>query len=144
MGKYANLEERLLANSVRADFVFPEQDWSRFLYDGTFCWIWTGPYRTSGYPQISFRFKSGPRKGKVKTDGAHRVSLRVFRGRTLRAKYVARHLCNNRCCINPMHLRGGTHAQNTDDMMKAGTHRTPFVKPDSPNHTSNRLKTPWE
>lgn len=129
--KYESLEARLLANSVRADLILPESDWGQFFYGDSFCWLWCGATRqgkTHKYPAISRRMKSGPRKGKVVSDGAHRVSLRVFRGRTLRAKYVARHLCNNSLCINPMHLMGGTRKQNTADMMKAGRHYTPWRK----------------
>lgn len=144
MGKYASLEDRLLANSVRADFIFPEAEWHRFIYDETFCWIWSGPYGTNRRPHIGFRYKSGPRKGKVRTEGASRVSIRTFRGRTIRKDYVVRHLCNNNACINPMHLRGGSRKQNTADSIEAGTHRTPFAKPGSANHTSSKVRSTWE
>lgn len=125
------MEDRLLANSARADYLLPQAEWGSYLYDGTFCWLWLGatkPANVLRYPTISARWKAGPRKGKVKTDGAHRVSLRVFRGRTLRKDYVARHLCNNSLCINPMHLSGGTRKQNTAGMMESGRHRSPWVK----------------
>ena len=31
------------------------------------------------------------------------------------------HSCRNRHCVNPNHLRWGTHQDNTDDMMRDGT-----------------------
>ena len=36
-------------------------------------------------------------------------------GRAPRTREVVRHLCNNRACINPKHLRVGTQRQNLND-----------------------------
>lgn len=32
--------------------------------------------------------------------------------------WIVMHICDNRPCINPEHLKLGTHQENTDDMMK--------------------------
>ena len=121
MAKYADMGERLRANSIlSADKVF----------NATPCWEWVGKFR-NGYPAMTMRYKSGPRKGKVATVGAHRVSVQFFhKGKRVTPKTVIRHLCNNPRCVNPGHLKGGTASQNVRDAIKACTHKTPFRDPE--------------
>ena len=125
MAKYKNLEERLLANSVRADMIGEHS----CFYNDEFCWLWLGKYR-GGYPAITRRYKSGPRKGKVYNTGAHRLSIIVFKGRRMTPKMVGKHLCNVSGCINPSHLEGGTQASNVQQCVKDKRHKTPFRDPD--------------
>jgi predicted DNA-binding protein YlxM (UPF0122 family) len=40
--------------------------------------------------------------------------------------YVVRHLCNNRKCCNPFHLKHGSPKENTQDSINCGSH--PFYK----------------
>lgn len=112
--------ERIRANSILS----PDLE-----YAGTPCWIWTGKTR-NGYPAMTIRYKRGPRKGKVATVGAHRMSVQFFhQGKRVTPKTVIRHLCNRPLCVNPAHLKGGTPSQNVRDSLRAGTHRTPFRDP---------------
>ena len=75
------------------------------------CWLWKGS-RASG------------RYGKLKIRGitylAHRISAYLYckiswaelrNGNTL-----ILHSCDSKCCINPSHLRCGTHTENMIDM----------------------------
>lgn len=105
--KYASMEERLIANSVISEMHF---------WHGTPCWEWIGAYKKNrsgmSYPTLNVRFQNGLRKGKVKTERAHRVALRVFKGRYLGKRYVGGHACNVSWCINPAHLTGGTQRAN--------------------------------
>lgn len=121
--RYASMEDRLIANSALS--------LERF-YNGTACWEWTGAVTVnrSGfkYPKIVTRYKRGPRKGKPKSEGAHRVSLRVFRGQYVPRRVVAMHLCNYTLCINPMHLDGGTQKRNVRQCVKQGRHRNQYSK----------------
>lgn len=110
MRKYRNLEERILANTVR---------------EGE-CWIWIGRRSNSGYGVITLRWKSGPRKGKVRTALAHRIVLQVFKGHRMTPRSVAMHLCDNKLCCNPEHLHKGRQKDNVRDCVTKGRHRSPF------------------
>ncbi|CAB3858555.1 hypothetical protein LMG26854_03346 [Achromobacter aegrifaciens] len=116
---YANLAERILANTMISD---------ELSHNGTPCWLWIGARNASGYGKMNMRFKKGPRKGKVKSALAHRVALVEMGGRRLNSKSVVMHLCNNRLCCNPAHLLGGTQRKNVQQCVAEGRHYTPFRK----------------
>jgi hypothetical protein len=81
------------------------------------CWPWKAAvYRATGYGLIG---KGGLGAGSV---GAHRVSYELNCG-PIPAGMVVMHTCDNRICVNPAHLRLGTHKDNTQDMMRKGRHK---------------------
>lgn len=114
--RYDSLEARLIANSYLTDE--PE-----CRHGGTPCWIWLGAVNAAGYPQINLRVD-----GRVRRVLAHRLSLEVFRGKRARRDRVAKHLCNVKRCVNPMHLEFGTQSTNIRQCVKEGRHFTPFRK----------------
>lgn len=120
MAKYANLTERILANSVPS---------SESYYDGTPCWVWIAKRTADNYPLMTMRYKRGPRKGKVYNARVHRVVVKEIKGRRLTPRMVVMHLCNNSLCVNPAHLIGGTQKQNVRQCVKDGRHFTPFRQP---------------
>ncbi len=63
-----------------------------------------------GYPQT---------KHNRKTVSIHRFIYEALRGRTL-TDIVLRHSCDNKQCINPKHLKPGTHADNVKDRVLRG------------------------
>lgn len=70
--------------------------------DGS-CWVFNGTKATKGY-------------GSIRIEGrnfrAHRIALEVRLGRRLMPSEVADHVCGNRGCVNPLHLRAVSQKDN--------------------------------
>lgn len=76
-------------------------------HDGTPCLIWTGPTsgengRGRGYPRMCLDGQ---------TVAVHKVAWTNVHGYIPGRKQLD-HLCRNRLCVNPKHLRLVTHKQN--------------------------------
>lgn len=67
--------------------------------------------------------------GRVRIQGklllAHRVVLSEITGISITTKQLALHSCDNPSCINPLHLRWGTHSENNTECVSKGRHRAP-------------------
>ncbi len=61
------------------------------------CWLWRGPINWGGYGVFVYRDK-----GKLKSMMAHRAVYKVLIG-NIPAETLD-HQCENRHCVNPMHL----------------------------------------
>ena len=83
------------------------------------CWIWIGGKKTDK----KWRNKGGLTYGQFcyigKTRRAHRAAYLMFVGEIPDQMFVL-HNCDNSLCVNPEHLRLGTHQENMDDMVKRG------------------------
>jgi len=75
----------------------------------TDCWEWLEDIKAR-YPAV---WTHG---GMV---NAHRLAFVMF-NRKLAPGEVVRHICDNRRCINPLHLLAGSQADNVKDMVKRG------------------------
>jgi uncharacterized NAD-dependent epimerase/dehydratase family protein len=88
--------------------------WSKVNKTDT-CWLWTGALNLGGYGQ--FRING-------KQPVAHRVSW-LLSGNTIPEGFILCHapheICGNRHCVNPAHLRVGTHADNEHDKIADAT-----------------------
>lgn len=74
------------------------------------CWEWQGKLMHKGYGTLSLNNK---------TVRAHRAAYEVFVGPIPEGEVIM-HLCDNRRCINPEHLRAGTFKDNFEDAMRKG------------------------
>lgn len=77
------------------------------------CWEWKLVRNSQGYGNTTV--------GSSIRGGAHRISYAVFNGPVPQGMVVM-HLCDNPPCINPDHLKLGTHEENVKDCHKKGRH----------------------
>lgn len=68
------------------------------------CWLWTAQVRKGGY--------GGFRLGRYQF--AHQAAI-IFDGREIPQGMVVDHICRNRLCVNPRHLRVVTVQQNSTE-----------------------------
>lgn len=94
--------------------------WSKAEVRGTqFCWEWKAKTSANGYG----RFSIG-----ASYYGAHRVALALHLGTYDRIASegpndLVLHICDNRKCVNPFHLRYGTSLENQQDCADRGRMR---------------------
>lgn len=98
------------------------------------CWLWQGSKDPSGYG--TFRLKAGK---VVKT---HRYSFALHKGEIPTGLFVL-HSCHTPSCVNPEHLRVGTHLENMQEAREAWRNRklsleqVDFIRKTSPKGTKS-------
>src|SRR6266567_7092181 len=88
------------------------------------CWPWTASRHPYGYGWFRLDQKTMVQ--------AHRYGLTLALGRPIKPGYESCHTCNNPPCCNPKHLYEGTHQDNAQDSIRAGTFSPPPPLPRQP------------
>ena len=91
------------------------------------CWLWQGASVPRGYGVMRFNGRQ---------TYAHRVSYQLHVGPIPPGHFVL-HRCDVPACCNPAHLFTGTPAENTQDMLAKGRHRT---RPPTGDRNGNRIR----
>ena len=108
----------------------------RSVVDSSGCWNWTWYKDINGYGKVTIDSK---------TWLAHRVSYIVFKGEFPDEMFICHH-CDNPSCINPDHLRTGSHAENMAEARERGLIRSGDRHPQfgrkKPPGIKNRLSKP--
>lgn len=76
----------------------------------TGCWNWTHAVDKEGYGFVKLNNRM---------ERAHRVSYQMHVG-NIDPGNVVMHKCDNPSCINPEHLKQGTHKENSQDASRKG------------------------
>lgn len=80
------------------------------------CWEWSGPIEKQGYGIIFLDYTLNGKRAQTK---AHRYSYQKNIGAIPEGLCVM-HTCDNRKCVNPVHLKVGTWADNNRDRSLKG------------------------
>ena len=80
------------------------------------CWIWRGCLDRKGYGVFDWA---------KKTNRAHRLSYEIMVG-DIGLNMELDHICHNRACVNPKHLRPATRSENASNQKLSAANTTGF------------------
>ena len=96
------------------------------------CWLWEGTHLLNGYGTVGAKRlkKRGLIPGNLFSGSRallHRLVWFLWNGPITGGMHVL-HRCDTPACINPEHLRVGTHAENMAEMADRDRRRRKFVR----------------
>ena len=97
--------------------------WDKVEKSGNYeCWNWLGAMSWNGYGNMNIGGKS--------VLSAHRISYIIEFGEIPNG-LVVMHICDNRKCVNPNHLRARSSKENAHDMLWKGRRKSTKRKVES-------------
>ncbi len=90
---------------------------SRYTVAESGCWEWSGAKNYDGYGLVNMWIA-----GRQTTFAPHRLQWMRLHGNP--GDLEVMHQCDNRVCLNPDHLKLGTHQDNMADCVAKGRHVT--------------------
>lgn len=80
------------------------------------CVEWTGPVNNAGYGLTGFRHRITDAKGMMTV---HRLAYMIEHG-DVPMGWCVQHICHNRICVRPDHLKLGHRAEKLAEMLRDG------------------------
>ena len=99
----------------------PARFWEKVDKTGE-CWEWMAAKMDGGYGQFGVRHD-----GRKRPIGAHRVAFQEAYG-PVDASMEVDHMCHNRLCVNPAHLRLTTPKQNGENRQGTSTNNASGIR----------------
>lgn len=106
-----------------------ERFWANVDTSGT-CWLWTAGKNNRGYGSIRVAGKPC---------GAHRFAYELLVGPIPEGLYID-HICHNRACVNPAHLRSVTQKQNLENRTGAQTNSRSGIRGVTPTPNGKKWR----
>lgn len=91
----------------------------RRIVEASGCWTVKGAPLHSGHVQFTVGSPGQPPYFRVR---AHVFAWEVFNDKPVPAGMVITHACDVPHCVNPLHLRAATQAENVQDSIQKGRH----------------------
>lgn len=98
-------------SGINGDMSIEERFWAKVdKSEENRCWVWTGYLNKGGYGSF--------RSSKASMELAHRYSYKLANNEIPQGMFID-HICHNRACVNPEHLRTATRGQNQENLQGA-------------------------
>lgn len=117
-------DPNIVLQTRSADGEFEQRFWQKAALTANtdHCWDWQRTITRTGYAMTTLTHKPDVfQSTNAKTVSAHRLAYALFYKSDPGGRMVL-HSCDNRRCINPHHLRLGTHRDNMDDAVSRKRH----------------------